>query len=372
MDELTAWLALARAPATNRTRLELLKHCPSVQTLFSPEQESLRSLKLPPKLRRYLKSPDLKAVSRDRRWLESSGARLLHLGHPEFPPLLGAIDDAAVVLFLRGDSSALRVPQIAVVGSRNPTHAGREHAAEFARALAELELGVTSGLAVGIDAAAHAAALAAGGVTVAVAGSGLDRVYPSVNAALAEAVSESGALLSEFPPGAPPRAEHFPRRNRLISGLSLGVLVVEAALRSGSLITARLAADQGREVFALPGSIDNPMSRGCHRLLRDGAKLTESVADIVAEIAPLLLSMGACDVDPMENKAAPQVPAKVESASEICLLRALGHDPASVDTLVERTGLTAEVVSSILLALEMQGYVSSAPGGLYSRATRRH
>ena len=372
MDELGCWLALARAPASNRTKLKLLERCPSVTALFEPDADALAGIQLPPALKRFFRSPARDAVSRDRRWLESTGAKLLHLGHPDYPPLLAAIDDAPVVLFVRGELGALSMPQMAVVGSRNPTPPGREHAASFARGLAELKFCVTSGLAAGIDAAAHAGALAAGGFTLAVTGNGLDRVYPAANSGLAEAVCAHGALVSEFPPGAPPRAEHFPRRNRVISGLSLGVLVVEATQKSGSLITARLAGEQGRDVFALPGSINSPLSAGCHRLLRDGAKLTESVADIVSEIAPMLLCMqtsgSACNAhDGREDDCR-----GVKSKAARRLLRALGHDPASVDTLVERTGLTAEEVSSILLALEMQGYVSSLPGGLYSRVTGRH
>ncbi len=371
MDELSCWLALARAPASNRVKLKLLERCTSVTALFKPGHECLEAIELPAALRRYFRSPNRDALRSDRCWLESTGCSLVYLGHPEYPPLLATIDDAPAVLYVRGDVAALSMPHLAVVGSRNPTPSGREHAAAFARALAELKLGVTSGLAIGIDAAAHAAALAAGGYTVAVTGNGLDKVYPAANARLAEAICAHGALVSEFPPGAPPRAKHFPRRNRLISGLSLGVLVVEASLKSGSLITARLAGDQGREVFALPGSIDSPLSKGCHRLLRDGAKLVESVADIVSEIAPMLVPMD----DPGAAFAAGEQSERnsdyVRSASERSLLGALGHDPASVDTLIERTGLTAEEVSSILLALEMQGYVSSLPGGLYSRATGR-
>ncbi len=372
MDELGCWLALARAPASNRTKLKLLERCPSVTALFEPDAEALAEIRLPPALKRFLRSPDGDAVRRDRRWLATAGARVLHLGHPDYPPLLAAIDDAPAVLFVRGEAAALAVPQVAVVGSRNPTPPGREHAAAFARCLAELNLSVVSGLAVGIDAAAHAGALAAGGVTVAVTGNGLDRVYPAANTKLAEAVCARGALVSEFPPGAPPRAEHFPRRNRVISGLSLGVLVVEATLKSGSLITARLAGDQGREIFALPGSIDNPLSRGCHRLIRDGAKLTESVADIVSEIAPMLLRTQEMERDSKARDEREDDGDGVDSTRARALLRALGHDPASVDSLIDRTGLTAEEVSSILLALEMQGYVSSLPGGLYSRVTGRH
>jgi DNA processing protein len=372
MDELGCWLAFARAPASNRIKLRLLQRCSSVTALFESGHRILETLEVPPVLRRYFRFPDREAVSRDRDWLESTGCSLLHLGHPHYPPLLATIDDAPAVLYVLGNLAALSVPQVAVVGSRNPTPSGREHAAAFARSLARLKLGVTSGLAIGIDAAAHAAALAAGGISVAVTGNGLDKVYPAANKRLAEDIRGHGALVSEFPPGAPPRAEHFPRRNRLISGLSLGVLVIEATLKSGSLITARLAGEQGREVFALPGSIDSPLSRGCHRLVRDGAKLTESVFDVVSEIAPMLVPTAETGAEAEADDDSEECSAVETSSSRRKLLRALGHDPASVDTLVERTGLTAEEVSSILIGLEMQGYVSSLPGGLYGRATGRH
>jgi DNA processing protein len=371
MDELSCWLALARAPASNRVKLQLLQRCASVTALFGPRERVLEGLGLPPALERYLRRPDRRAVDQDRDWIDSTGCSVLHPGHPHYPPQLAAIGDAPAVLYVLGDLAALSVPHVAVVGSRNPTPSGREHAAAFARALANLKLGVTSGLALGIDAAAHAAALAAGGFTVAVAGNGLDRVYPAANRRLAEDVRAHGALVSEFPPGSPPRAEHFPRRNRLISGLSIGVLVVEATLKSGSLITARLAGEQGREVFAVPGSIDSPLSKGCHRLLREGAKLTESVSDIVCEIAPMLAPHAEPGAEAAAGVRSQGKSAAVESVSDGMLLRAIGHDPASVDTLVERTGLTAEKVSSILIGLELQGYVSSLPGGLYSRATGR-
>lgn len=372
MDELSCWLALARAPASNRVKFQLLEHCGSVTALFEPDERVWKGLDLPASLSRYLQRPDRHVLARDRDWVDSTGCSVLYPGHPQYPPQLAAIGDAPTVIYVHGDVAALSIPQVAVVGSRNPTPSGREHAAAFARALASLKLGVTSGLATGIDAAAHAAALSAGGLTVAVMGNGLDRVYPAANRQLAQAVRGHGALLSEFPPGAPPRAEHFPQRNRLISGLSLGVLVVEATLKSGSLITARLAGEQGREVFAVPGSIDNPLSKGCHRLLREGAKLTESVSDIVFEIAPMLAPTAQIADEAAAEDQNEEGSAVVNSASNRMLLRALGHDPASADTLVERTGLTAEEVSSILMDLELHGYVSSLPGGLYSRATGRH
>lgn len=372
MDELSCWLALARAPASNRVKLEILKRSPCVNSLFGRGRVTPEGVTLPPALERFLRSPDRDALDRDRAWLDAAHARVIPFGHALYPPLLAAAQDAPVVLYLRGLAQALSAPQVAVVGSRNPSPPGREHATRFAQSLSALGLTVTSGLALGIDAQAHRAALDAGGLTVAVAGNGLDRVYPAANGRLSEAIAEQGALVSEFPPGTPPRAAHFPQRNRLISGLSLGVLVVEAALKSGSLITARLAGEQGREVFAVPGSIDNSLSRGCHRLIRDGAKLVESVDDIVIELGPLLASARALDSGESDRQVRPCANSAGHSETANVLLRALGHEPTGVDTLVERTGLTAEKVSSILLALEIEGHVSSAPGGLYSRVTVTH
>ena len=366
MDELTCWLALARAPASNRLKTKLLRRFSDARTLFSHAADIAAIPGMPERLTDYVCCPDQRRLDADRAWLESSGCRVVPHGDKAYPPMLAETDDAPVVLFVRGAGDFLGWPQVAVVGSRNPSPAGVEHAAIFSGALARLGFAVTSGLAEGIDAASHVAALDAGGTTIAVAGNGLDKVYPVRNARLAKRIEAQGAIVSEFPPGVPPRAANFPRRNRLISGLSLGVVVVEAALRSGSLITARLAAEQGREVFAIPGSIDNPMSRGCHRLISDGAKLVESVSDVVGELGVMLQTNEAClgstsvtHMDSAQNKNA--------SIEEKTILSALGGDPASVDKLVERTGLTAEKVSSILLALEIDGCVASAPGGLYSR-----
>ncbi|MDX1655862.1 MAG: DNA-processing protein DprA, partial [Candidatus Competibacteraceae bacterium] len=271
-----------------------------------------------------------------------------------------------------GDIQLLNWPQLAVVGSRNPTPAGRETAREFAAHLARGGLAITSGLARGVDAAAHRGALEAEGATVAVLGTGPDRVYPARNRDLAHAIAATGgALVSELPPGTAVAAEHFPRRNRLISGLSLGVLVVEAALKSGSLITARLAAEQGREVFAIPGSIHNPLARGCHNLIRQGAKLVETAADILEELgaqAGLNPPVENPQADPAQGGSAlqPQRDGALDEDYRY-LLQCLGDGPVSVDALVERSTLTAEAVSSMLLILELQGFVAAAPGGLYAR-----
>jgi DNA processing protein len=299
----------------------------------------------------------------------AAGSTLLQLGAPGYPPQLAAIADPPPWLHLRGDPAALAAPAVAIVGSRRPTPAGRATAFEFARQLAACGLVVTSGLAAGIDAAAHRGALAAGGVTVAVCGTGLDVTYPEAHAALAGEIAAHGALLSEFPPGTLPLPHHFPRRNRIISGLSLGVLVVEAQHRSGSLITARLAAEQGREVFALPGSIHNPLARGCHRLIRDGARLVETVEEVVAGLqADLFDALPGPLPQPPGRQAISAGPLDRESK---ILLNACGFEPVDVDTLVARTGFTAASVASMLVTLELRGEVEPSAGGTYCRLPAR-
>lgn len=300
------------------------------------------------------------------RWVDGPGRAALTLGSPDYPPLLAALEDPPPVLFVRGDPGLLARSHVAIVGSRNPTRPGEETARDFAGALVAAGLGVVSGLAAGIDAAAHRGALEAGGVTLGVAGHGLDTMYPRRHLPLGREIAAAGALISEFVPGTPPLRENFPRRNRVISGLCLGVLVVEAAVRSGSLITARLAAEQGREVFAIPGSIHNPMARGCHRLIRQGAKLVESVDDLLEE-----LGWDASDVAARPPDANRSGAAEALDDDYVTLLDAMGFDPAPVDVLVQRTGLTPQALSSMLLALELRGIVHPVPGTGYVRAAKR-
>ncbi|MEX2151433.1 MAG: DNA-processing protein DprA [Steroidobacteraceae bacterium] len=296
-------------------------------------------------------------------WIE------LTLDDPRYPPQLAVVPGCPELLYVSGDPAVLAMPQIAIVGSRSATAAGRETAFEFASALAAAGLAITSGLALGIDAAAHRGALAAGGVTIAVCGTGLDRVYPAEHASLAAAIASRGALVSEFSPGMPPLAVNFPQRNRLMSALSRGVLVIEAAARSGSLITARLAGEQGRDVLAVPGSIHNALARGCHRLIKDGAALVESPDDVLAVLgfsqvaSPAKTASGAPDV--AENDAV-----RLDSGAEM-LLNALGFGPADLDRLVERTGLAAHAVVSTLQMLELAGRVESLTGGRYCRTAPR-
>ena len=287
-----------------------------------------------------------------------------------YPPLLRRISNPPEALFFEGDASLLLQPQIAVIGSRNPTSAGLDHARAFAAELSKLGFTVTSGLAAGIDATAHRAALDTGGSTIAVNGTGLDIVYPQGSTSLAEEIRVKGLMVSEFPPGTPARRQNFPSRNRIISGLSLGVLVIEAGLNSGSLITARLAGEQGREVFALPGSLHNPMVKGCHRLIKQGARLTESTDEIVAELAPLASELaqelqerlGAVDVAG-QREAPPEAETELLADPEYASLWSqLGHDPVSTEQLMERCGLSAREVSSMILMMELQGMVETVHG----------
>ena len=280
----------------------------------------------------------------------------------DFPPLLRQLGDTPGRIYVRGDIDALHLPGIAIVGSRNPTRGGTDNAYRFARHLARAGFCVVSGLAQGIDAAAHRGAVDGGGRTVAVLGHGLDQIYPAANAQLADDIlATQGALISEYPEGTPPRKHHFPARNRIISGLTLGTLVVEAAKRSGSLITARLAGEQGREVFAIPGSIHNAMSRGCHALIRQGARLVESGDDIVSELGPLV-----GHVMQNTNPDATLRP-NLQDGDYAKLLDVLGHDPLTTDEIAQRSGLTIAEVSSMLLILELEEIVESLPGGKFAK-----
>ncbi|MGA0103050.1 MAG: DNA-processing protein DprA [Steroidobacteraceae bacterium] len=301
--------------------------------------------------------------------LSATAEHYLPRHDPTFPPQLAALQDPPEGLYLRGDPGCLLRPCIAIVGSRRPTAAGRETAEAFAREFARHGLTVVSGLATGIDAAAHQGTLAAGGLTIAVCASGLDRTYPPRHAGLAVAISTAGALISEFPPGTPPLQHHFPRRNRLISGLALGVVVIEARQRSGSLITARLAAEQGREVFAVPGSIHNPLARGCHRLIRDGALLVESAAEVLAGLQPGLFA--ALPSRQTQAPIAQGISGEPLDRQEKILLNACGFEPVDVDVLVRRTGWDVAQICSMLVRLELRGEIESCEGGCYCRLPAR-
>ena len=312
--------------------------------------------------RSALLKPNWDLVEQDLAWFDEPSRHIITLHDPRYPELLKQIADPPSLLFVQGDVSLLSHWQIALVGSRNPSASGRNTAFEFARYLAQGDIAINSGLAMGIDAAAHQGALAAQGKTVAVIGTGLDRIYPAKHKDLAADIVASGVIVSEFPLGTPPRAENFPRRNRLISGMSLGTLVVEAALQSGSLITARMALEQGREVFAIPGSIHNPLSRGCHKLIREGAKLVETAQDILEDLGALAAVSITTDTVAQQNNDTISIDGDYKS-----LFEHLGYDPIQIDVLIERCGLTADTVSSMLLLLELQGEVESLSGARYVR-----
>jgi DNA processing protein len=370
MDELTASLVLARIPSLDaRTLRGWLARVGSAVDLVRAPSATLRMAGIPSNAIDAM-THAARDIDRDLRWLDGDSHHFVSCQSDAYPPLLNELSDPPVALYVRGNPDVLALPQLAVVGSRNPTPHGRDTAHRFASHLSRCGLVITSGLALGIDTAGHEGALDAGGATIAVCGTGLDVPYPRSNAALAEAIAMRGAIVSEFPLGTPPMKAHFPRRNRVICGLALGTLVVEAALQSGSLITARLAAEQGREVFAIPGSIHNPLSRGCHLLIRQGAKLVETADDIFAELRPMTGALAAY----AESRKAPDSQSNsaglLHKGHEI-LLDALGFEPAGVDLLVERTGLRADEVASMLLILELEGRIASYPGGLYIRHAQR-
>jgi DNA processing protein len=313
-------------------------------------------------------------LERCRDWLRQPGHHLIGWHSPDYPPLLRRGGSPPLTLFIAGDPALLWHPAVAVVGSRGPTTGGRDNAGHFSRALVAAGFGVTSGLAAGIDRAAHEAALGAGGVTVAVLGTGPDVPYPQAHTGLLARVASAGAVVSEHPPGTQARREHFPSRNRILAGLSLGTLVIEAATRSGALITARLAADAGREVFAVPGSIHNPMARGCHRLIRDGAALVESADEVVAALgswagalrSDLQRRLGTPISEATSGQIGPVATSPHSDPTYHRLWQALGHDPSDMDQLADRTGLTAAALSSMLLFMELQGQVA-VEHGRYSR-----
>ncbi|MBY0545299.1 MAG: DNA-processing protein DprA [Gammaproteobacteria bacterium] len=322
----------------------------------------------------YLKSQDWPKVHDDLAWASSSANHhLIPLDDPAYPALLKEIADPPFLLYGIGNKSLLSTPQIAMVGTRKPTANARETAAQFAASLAALGLTITSGLALGIDGASHQGALQADGHTIAVLGNGFNHVYPPSHRGLYAQIAERGLLLSEFSPELGPRAEHFPQRNRIISGLSIATLVVEAATKSGSLITARLAGEQGREVFAIPGSIHNLQARGCHQLIKQGAILVENVADIVEVIQPLLrrqLDLGfESSPDILQPVSSPSQSENIDKAL-VSLLNNIGYEPTPIELLIERSGQKTETLLVALMQLELGGYIESSGAG-YTRLANK-
>ena len=340
-----------------QTLLRLTEHFAPEQ-LFSVNRADLSSAGFSEKVVQALQNPDWQRVEADLEWLAQAENHVLTLSDSAYPPQLKEICNPPPLLFVKGDIDLLSQPQIAMVGSRNPSSAGVKIAVEFAEVLASAGFVITSGMALGIDAASHQGALNINGRTIAVAGTGLDRVYPARHKQLATQIAEQGALVSEFPPGVSVKADHFPRRNRIISGLCMGLLVVKAAQQSGSLITARLALEQNREVFAIPGSIHNPLARGCNALIRQGAKLVETVEDIFEEL-------GQYNQVPM--KKVEEINHMMLDLEQQNLLNLVNYNPTTVDSLVQESGWSVETVSSMLLVLELKGFIASGAGGSYFR-----
>jgi DNA processing protein len=354
-----AWATLQLSGIAARPLAELLRAFGSPEAVLAASPAQRRAARTEPTTARALgTAPDRERLARTLAWLAEPGASLVAWDDPDYPPALLEIGDPPPVFYCLGRRELLARPTLAIVGSRNATPQGCADAAAFAAALSAAGLTIASGLALGIDAAAHRGALEHAGSTIAVVGTGLDRVYPARNRGLAHALAERGALISEFAPGTPPLKENFPRRNRLISGLARGVVVIEATLSSGSLITARLAGEQGREVFALPGSIHSPFSKGCHKLIREGAKLVETAQDILDELRLPLVA-------PAPGASAQGDGALDPAASAV--LAALGHAPADVDTIAARCGLAAAAVIATLTALELDGRAAPIPGGAWQR-----
>ena len=380
-DELAAWLQLATTPGISRsTARQLLAAFGSAERVLSADEHTLLSL-VGPDVVHTLKRHDARDAARlatTQRWLESAASDaprdVVVLGDPRYPVLLLETADPPLLLFTLGRVELLSAPGVAIVGSRSATPQGMDNAREFARFLSERRLTIVSGLAMGIDGAAHDGGLAGPGSTVAFVGTGLDRVYPARHAGLARRIAEQGLVASEYPLGSNALPLNFPRRNRLIAGITRGTLVVEAAIESGSLITARMALECGRDVFAVPGSIHSPQSRGCHRLIQEGAKLVETGDDVLRE---LRLEAGDDVRHATLSPAQPSLFAMAEAPDpgdgsdavdpDTALRAALGHDPVTFDALAARTGMPFDELAARLLDLELAGAVQRLPGGLLQR-----
>lgn len=355
-NDLAAWLRLTLAPGIGgETQRKLLSAFGLPDRIFSASVATLTRTILLKQAEQLFSYDSQEKIDAALAWAAEPGNAILTLADAAYPQRLLDAPDPPTVLYVKGRTELLNAPALAIVGSRNATPQGESNAEAFAAALADAGLTIVSGLALGIDAAAHRGGLRGKGSTIAVIGTGIDRVYPARNQSLARDIAEHGAIVSEFPLGTPALRENFPRRNRIISGLARGCLVVEAAERSGSLITARLAGEQGRDVFAIPGSIHSPLSKGCHKLIRQGAKLVDDARDILDELG----------VTAATDKTAAAAPAVTTETAR--LLDSIGYDPCDMDTLASRSGLTAEGLYAILLQMELDGRIASLPGGRFQR-----
>ena len=352
-DELAAWIDLSLVPGVgSRNFRALLSTFGLPGNIFGATRTQLERVVPETLAARILQRDRSTEIEKALRWVENPGHAILTLADSLYPKQLLEISDPPALLYVSGVTDLLSRPSLAIVGSRNSTPQGLATAKSFARSLGNAGFAIVSGLALGVDSAAHRGGLDSQGSSIAVIGTGIDIVYPKRNESLASEIGTRGVIVSEFSLGTPPLAGNFPRRNRIISGLTQGCLVVEAALSSGSLITAKLAAEQGREVFAIPGSIHSPLSKGCHALIKQGAKLVESAQDILEEL-------GANATSALPVASAPE--------KDSVLLEHMGYDPCDFDVLVKRSGLTTETVSAMLLQMELEGKVSSLPGGQYQR-----
>jgi len=373
---LAAWIALWRVKGIGCSQYKsLLNAFQTPDDALNASHQQLKHAGLKEILIEKITAQTQASAEPDMQWLQASEHHhLLTIDDPRYPQRLKEIPASPPLLYVHGNADLLNDPQLAIVGSRNPTQGGQNTSYEFSKHLAATGICITSGLALGVDGLAHKGALDAGGITIAVIATGIDRVYPARHRALAHRIVANGAIVSELPIGVSPLPKNFPRRNRIISGMSLGTLVVEAALRSGSLISARYASEQGREVFAIPGSIHNPLARGCHQLIRQGAKLIETAEHILEELAPqleqtLLKGTDSINNDTIEknNIDDDKVPSAPLDADQRLILETMGYDPISIDQLVIQTGLTTEVLSSILLLLELNGFIAASGRGSYTR-----
>ena len=362
-DAVSDWLAAIYIKSLSvKQMLQLRKHFDSLHHLYCATRSELCSLKLTPEQIKEIKHLNWQQVKSDMEWIAASDAHhIIHLFDNRYPPMLKEISDPPLVLFVKGDYRLLKSAQIAIVGSRCATPLGRGIAFQLAAAFTQYGLVVTSGLALGIDSAAHEGALHDDGNTIAVTGCGLNHTYPRSNRPLVDKILlQGGAIISEFPLNTPPLARHFPRRNRIIAGISDGVTVIEAALRSGSLITARLAAEFGRDVFAVPGAIHQPLSKGTHQLIKQGAKLVETPEDVLEEILPQI-SGRLCNKK--ANQACSKNDLSLLSDNERKVYGAISYELTDFDTIIQQSGLTLSDVSSILLTLELQGRIHITAGG---------
>jgi DNA processing protein len=353
-QELALWVALCNIHGLgNQGVCQLLKAFGEPKSVFDASYSQLRQIVADKIAESISAGPDISSSEATLNWLESAQNHLITLADIDYPKALLEIPDPPPLIYAKGQKKWLNTPGIAIVGSRNASPQGEKNAEDFSQALANHGYTIISGMALGIDGAAHRGALKATGATIAVVGTGLDIVYPSRHRELAHQIVEQGLILSEFPLGTPSRAQNFPRRNRIISGLAMGCLVVEANIQSGSLITARLAAEQGREVFAIPGSIHSPVSKGCHQLIKQGAKLVDNIQDIVDELGAITRVNISTEL---------QIPLEANP-----LLDSMGFEPVTMEVLLGRSGLTSDNLSAMLLMLELESKVASLPGGRYQR-----